>query len=82
MADLLAGRHGSIEEFLRRAQSLLGADLTRGRLAALVVEPTTLAEIVRRDALSEERRQAIRLSIVDEIRRAGTREGLRRSRRA
>jgi hypothetical protein len=69
VADLLAGRHGSVEEFLRRARSL-GADLTRGRLAALVVEPTTLAEIVRRDALSEERRQETRLSIVDEIRRA------------
>ncbi len=69
VADLLAGRYGSVEEFLRRARSL-GADLTRGRLAALVVEPTTLAEIVRRDALSEERRQEIRLSIVDEIRRA------------
>jgi purine catabolism regulator len=69
VADLLAERHGSISEFLRRARSL-GADLTHGRLAALVIEPTTLTELVKREGLSERDRQRIRLSIVSEIRRA------------
>jgi len=69
LADVLAGRHGSVAEFLRRARSL-GVDLTQGRLVALVVEATSLAELARRDALAEEERQRIRLSIADEIRRA------------
>ena len=69
LADVLAGRHGSVAEFLRRARSL-GVDLTQGRLVALVVEATSLAELARRDALAEEERQWIRLSIADEIRRA------------
>jgi purine catabolism regulator len=69
LADVLAGRHGSVSEFLRRARSL-GVDLTQGRLVALVVEATSLAELARRHALAEEERQRIRLSIADEIRRA------------
>jgi purine catabolism regulator len=69
LADVLAGRHGSVAEFLRRARSL-GVDLTQGRLVALVVEATSLAELARRNALAEEERQRIRLSIADEIRRA------------
>jgi purine catabolism regulator len=69
VADLLAGRHGSVGEFLSRARGL-GADLTSGRLAAVVLEPTALPEIVKRDSLTEERRQRIRLSLADEIRRA------------
>jgi len=69
LADVLAGRHGSVAEFLRRARSL-GVDLTQGRLVALVVEATSLAELARRHALAEEERQRIRLSIADEIRRA------------
>jgi len=69
LADVLAGRHGSVAEFLRRARSL-GVDLTQGRLVALVVEATSLAELARRDALAEEERQRIRLIIADQIRRA------------
>jgi PucR family transcriptional regulator, purine catabolism regulatory protein len=69
LADVLAGRQGSVAEFLRRARSL-GVDLTQGRLVALVVEATSLAELARRHALAEEERQRIRLSIADEIRRA------------
>jgi PucR family transcriptional regulator, purine catabolism regulatory protein len=69
LADVLAGRHGSVAEFLRRARSL-GVDLTQGRLVALVVEATSLAELARRHALAEEERQRIRLSIADQIRRA------------
>jgi PucR family transcriptional regulator, purine catabolism regulatory protein len=69
LADVLAGRHGSVAEFLRRARSL-GVDLTQGRLVTLVVEATSLAELARRHALAEEERQRIRLSIADEIRRA------------
>jgi len=69
LAEVLAGRHGSVAEFLRRARSL-GVDLTQGRLVALVVEATSLAELARRHALAEEERQRIRLSIADEIRRA------------
>jgi PucR family transcriptional regulator, purine catabolism regulatory protein len=69
LADVLAGRHGSAAEFGRRARSL-GVDLTQGRLVALVVEATSLAELARRNALAEEERQRIRLAIADEIRRA------------
>ena len=69
LADVAAGRHGSVTEFLRRARSL-GVDLTQGRLVALVVEATSLAELARRHALAEEERQRIRVAMADEIRRA------------
>ncbi len=69
LADVLAGRHGSVAEFGRRARSL-GVDLTQGRLVALVAEATSLAELARRNALAEQERQRIRLGIADEIRRA------------
>jgi PucR family transcriptional regulator, purine catabolism regulatory protein len=69
LADVLAGRHGSVAEFGRRARSL-GVDLTGGRLVALVAEATSLAELARRNALAEQERQRIRLGIADEIRRA------------
>ncbi len=69
LVDVLAGRHGSVAEFGRRARSL-GVDLTGGRLVALVVEATSLAELARRNALAEQERQRIRLGIADEIRRA------------
>jgi PucR family transcriptional regulator, purine catabolism regulatory protein len=69
LVDVLAGRHGSVAEFMRRARSL-GVDLTGGRLVALVVEATSLAELARRNALAEQERQRIRLGIADEVRRA------------
>jgi PucR family transcriptional regulator, purine catabolism regulatory protein len=69
LADVLAGRHGSITEFLRRSRSL-GVDLSRGRLATLVLEPTSLAEQARRNALAEAERQRIRLMIAEETGRA------------
>jgi PucR family transcriptional regulator, purine catabolism regulatory protein len=74
LADVLAGRHGSVAEFGRRARSL-GVDLGRGRLVALVVEATSLAELARRNALAEQERQRIRLGIADEIRRAASERG-------
>ena len=69
LSDVLAGRHGSMSEFLRRSRSL-GVDLSRGRLLPLVVEATSLAELARRSSLAEEERQRIRLRMADEIRRA------------
>jgi purine catabolism regulator len=69
LADVLAGRHGTVTEFLRRARSL-GVDLSRGRVATLVLEPTTLAEQARRDALGEAERQRIRLMMAEETGRA------------
>ena len=66
LADVLAGRHGSVAEFLRRARSL-GIDLAHGRPVGLVVEATSLAELARRHALAEEERQWIRLRMADEI---------------
>jgi purine catabolism regulator len=69
LADVLAGRHGSITEFLRRARSL-GVDLSRGRLATLVIEATSLAEQARRNALAEAERQRIRLMMAEETGRA------------
>jgi PucR family transcriptional regulator, purine catabolism regulatory protein len=74
LADVLAGRHGSVAEFGRRARSL-GVDLSRGRLVGLVVEATSLAELARRNALAEQERQRIRLGIADEIRRAASERG-------
>jgi purine catabolism regulator len=74
LADVLAGRHGSVTEFLRRARSL-GVDLSQGRLVALVVEATSLAELARRHALAEEERQRIRLMMADEIQRAARERG-------
>jgi purine catabolism regulator len=69
LADVLAGRHGTITEFLRRARSL-GVDLSHGRLATLVLEPTALAEQARRNALGEAERQRIRLMMAEETGRA------------
>ena len=69
LADVLAGRHGSITEFLRRAGSL-GVDLSRGRLGTLVLEPTSLAELARRNALAEAERQRLRLMMAEETGRA------------
>jgi purine catabolism regulator len=74
LADVLAGRHGSLAEFLRRARSL-GVDLAGDRLVALVVEPTSLPELARRSALAEEERQRIRLTLAEEIRRAAAERG-------
>jgi PucR family transcriptional regulator, purine catabolism regulatory protein len=74
LADVLAGRHGSLTEFLRRARSL-GVDLAGGKLVALVVEPTSLAELARRSALGEEERQRIRMTLAEEIRRAARERG-------
>jgi PucR family transcriptional regulator, purine catabolism regulatory protein len=79
LADVLAGRHGSLAEFLRRARSLgvdlAGDRLTGTHLVALVVEPTSLPELARRNALAEEERQRIRLTLAEEIRRAAAERG-------
>jgi purine catabolism regulator len=75
LADVLAGRHGTVAEFLRRARSL-GVDLSQGRLATLVLEPVSLAEQARRNALAEAERQRIRLMMAEETGRAARELGL------
>jgi purine catabolism regulator len=72
IGELVAGRHSSGVEFLRRARSL-GTDLSKGRLVALAVEAAELAETAKRQALTEEERLQIRLAMADNL-RASARE--------
>jgi len=69
IGEVVTGRHGSTADLMRRARSL-GADIGRGRLAAVAIEVAELREVTALDALSEEGRLQIRLSVVTELRRA------------
>jgi PucR family transcriptional regulator, purine catabolism regulatory protein len=74
IGEVVAGRHGSAADLLRRARSL-GADLGRGPLAAVAIEVAELPEVAVRDALSEEERLQIRLSVLNEVRAAAHQRG-------
>ena len=74
IGELVAGRHGSGIEFLRRARSL-GTDLGSGRLVALALEAVELAEIAERRALTEEERLRIRLVVADDLRASASDHG-------
>jgi purine catabolism regulator len=78
IGEVVAGRHGSAADLLRRARSL-GADLGRGPLAVLAVEVSEVAEppaeVAGRDALSEEERLQVRLSVLHEVRAAAQERG-------
>jgi purine catabolism regulator len=67
IGEVVANRHGSGLDFLRRARSL-GADLGVGRLAALALEAVEAAEAAGPSAMNEEERLQIRLSLADELR--------------
>lgn len=67
IADLLAGRYSSAAEIVQRALSL-GADLSAGKLAALVVDLANLAALVERRGLTEAQRQRIRLHVMKLLR--------------
>jgi purine catabolism regulator len=69
IADLLAGRYSSASEILQRALSL-GADLSGGRLAAVVVDVANLATTAERRGLPEADRQRIRLRVMEFFREA------------
>lgn len=69
IADLLAGRYSSATEILQRALSL-GADLSGGKLAAVVVDLGNLATIAERRGLTEAERQRIRLRVMELLREA------------
>jgi PucR family transcriptional regulator, purine catabolism regulatory protein len=72
IGEVVANRHGSGLDFLRRARSL-GADLGVGRLAALALEAVEAAESAGLSSMNEEERLQIRLSLADEL-RASARE--------
>jgi PucR family transcriptional regulator, purine catabolism regulatory protein len=74
IGEVVAGRHGSTVDLLRRARSL-GADIGRGRLAAVAIEVAELPEVAAREALSEEERLQIRLSVVNDVRSAAQERG-------
>lgn len=69
IADLLAGRYSSASEILQRALSL-GADLSGGRLAAVVVDLANLSVTAERRGLAEADRQRIRLRVMELLRKA------------
>ncbi len=69
VADLLAGRYSSASEILQRALSL-GADLSSGRLVAVVVDLANLATTAERRGLAEAERQRIRLRVMELLRKA------------
>ena len=71
IADLLAGRYSSASEILQRALSL-GADLSGGRLAAVVVDLANLAAMAERRGLTEAERQRLRLRVMELLREAIT----------
>lgn len=70
VSELVEGRYGSPDELLRRARTL-GADLTRGRLVAIAIEPAE--HVLLAHAVSEEERLEHRLAIAERL-RAATRE--------
>jgi PucR family transcriptional regulator, purine catabolism regulatory protein len=74
IGEVVTGQHGSTADLLRRARSL-GADIGRGRLAAIAVEVADLQETAALEALSEEERLQIRLSVVTDVRRAAAERG-------
>ncbi len=74
IADLLAGRYSSASEILQRALSL-GADLSGGRLAAVVVDLANLATMAERRGLPEADRQRVRLRVMELLREAMAEQG-------
>ena len=74
IADLLAGRYSSAGEILQRALSL-GADLSGGKLAAVVVDLTNLPALAERRGLTEAERQRSRLRVMELMREAIARQG-------
>ena len=74
IADLLAGRYSSADEILQRALSL-GADLSAGRLAAVVVDLANLPALAEARGLAEAERQRIRLRVMELLREAVARQG-------
>lgn len=74
IADLLAGRYSSADEILQRALSL-GADLSGGRLAAVVVDLANLPALAEARGLTEAERQRIRLRVMELLRRAVAGQG-------
>lgn len=73
IADLLAGRYSSASEILQRALSL-GADLSGGKLAAVVVDLVNLATTAEQRRLAESDRQRIRLRVMELLREATTQQ--------
>lgn len=69
IADLHAGRYSSAGEILQRALSL-GADLSGGKLVAVVVDLANLAVTAERRGLTEAGRQRIRLRVMELLREA------------
>ncbi len=74
IADLLAGRYSSASEILQRALSL-GADLSGGRLAAVVVDLANMPVLAERRGLTEAQRQQIRLRVMELLREAIAEQG-------
>ncbi|MGH2819778.1 MAG: PucR family transcriptional regulator ligand-binding domain-containing protein, partial [Actinomycetota bacterium] len=75
ISDILQERYESTQEILHRASSL-GVNLApECRLAALVVEPLGLSEVAMERRLPEKGRQALRASILTDVRRAMQRDG-------
>jgi PucR family transcriptional regulator, purine catabolism regulatory protein len=74
IADLHAGRYSSAAEILQRALSL-GADLSGGRLVAVVVDLANLAVTAERRGLTEAERQRIRLQVMELLRAAIAEQG-------
>jgi purine catabolism regulator len=74
VGEVVAGRHGSGVEFLRRAQSL-GTDLGHGPLVAIALETVETTGTSDRRELTEEDRLAIRLNIADELRTSASDHG-------
>jgi purine catabolism regulator len=74
VAEVVAGRHGSGVEFLRRAQNL-GTDLGHGPLVAIAIETVETTETINRRELTEEHRLYIRLNIADELRTSARDQG-------
>jgi purine catabolism regulator len=69
IGDVLSGRLGNPEEFLRRAHSL-GMKPSGAALAVLAVEPQGLAGFVAEEGLVERERQEIRTAVLEHARAA------------
>lgn len=69
VGEILAGRHGSGGEFLRRARSL-GADLGNGPLIVVALEISEPRPSPERRHLTEEERLRTRLVVAEEMRAA------------
>ncbi len=74
VGEVVAGRHGSGQEFLRRARSL-GADLSHGPLAVLAMEATETPQSEDQIQPTEEDRLHTRLVLAEELRKAASERG-------